>query len=91
MKPPTQVNAGFNRRSLKFLKNLQSLRVQIQFARSTPGMQQLRFFNPYTDIHQTGDRLPHWQQVGAVYFVTFRLGDAMPLHLLARWERNRDA
>lgn len=54
-------------------------------------MQDLRFFNPYADIRETGSRLPHWQQVGAVYFVTFRLGDAVPSHLLARWESEREA
>lgn len=54
-------------------------------------MQDLRFYNPYADIRHTGDRLPHWQQAGAVYFVTFRLGDALPSNLLSQWETDRDA
>jgi putative transposase len=55
-----------------------------------PGMQELRFFNPYADIHQTKNRLPHWQQKGAVYFVTFRLADSVPLRLLNQWESERE-
>jgi hypothetical protein len=39
-------------------------------------MSELHFFNPYADIRHTEIRLPHWQQSGAVYFVTFRLADS---------------
>jgi putative transposase len=48
-------------------------------------MNELRFFNPYGDIRQTENRLPHWQQKGAVYFVTFRLADALPEQLRSEW------
>ena len=48
------------------------------------------FFNPYADIRHTENRLPHWQQEGAVYFVTFRLADAVPKELLDRWNDERD-
>ena len=41
-------------------------------------IEQLQFFNPYAKIAQTKNRLPHWQQSGAVYFITFRLADAIP-------------
>ena len=41
-------------------------------------MNELHFFNPYAEIRQTENRLPHWQPQGAVYFVTFRLADAVP-------------
>ena len=51
----------------------------------------LRFFNPYAEIRQTENRLPHWQQEGAVYFVTFQLGDAIPSHLRNEWENDREA
>ena len=51
----------------------------------------LHFFNPYADIDHTENRLPHWQQTGAVYFVTFRLGDSVPQPLLAQWEDEREA
>ena len=56
-----------------------------------PEMQELRFFNPYANIRHTENRLPHWQQEGAVYFVTFRLADAVPRRLLAQWEDDRNA
>ena len=49
-------------------------------------MDRLRFFNPYEEIRYTENLLPHWQQKGAVYFITFRLADSIPAHLRARWE-----
>src|SRR5438477_1148385 len=55
-----------------------------------PEMNHLRFFNPYADIRQTENRLPHWQQEGAVYFITFRLADAVPSRLRNQWEDDRD-
>jgi len=52
---------------------------------------ELRFFNPYADIRFTANRLPHWQQEGGVYFVTFRLADAVPHNLRTQWESEREA
>ena len=52
-------------------------------------MDELRLFNPYSDIRQTANRLPHWQQDGAVYFITFRLTDALPESLRSEWESDR--
>jgi putative transposase len=52
---------------------------------------ELRFFNPYAEIRFTANRLPHWQQESAVYFVTFRLADALPQNLRTRWESEREA
>ena len=54
-------------------------------------MNELRFFNPFSEIRHTESRLPHWQQEGAVYFVTFRLADSVPSHLLGRWADEREA
>lgn len=54
-------------------------------------MTELRFFNPYADIRFTANRLPHWQQEGVVYFVTFRLADAIPRKLRTQWESEREA
>ncbi len=54
-------------------------------------MDGLQFFNPYEDIRFTANPLPHWQQKGAVYFVTFRLADAVPQRLRTQWESKRDA
>jgi len=52
---------------------------------------ELRFFNPYAEIRHTENRSPHWQQTGAVYFVTFRLGDSVPKSLLDHWQAERTA
>ena len=52
---------------------------------------QWKCFNPYADIRHTENRLPHWQQEEAVYFVTFRLSDSIPAHLLRIWEGERAA
>jgi len=51
-------------------------------------MDHLQFFNPYEDIRLTANRLPHWQQKGAVYFVSFRLADAVPNYLRTQWSLN---
>jgi hypothetical protein len=36
-----------------------------------------------------GSNLPHWTQTGATYAVTFRLADALPVEVVAEWERER--
>lgn len=54
-------------------------------------MGDLRFFNRYADIRLTTNRLPHWQQESVVYFVTFRLADAIPYKLPTQWESDREA
>jgi REP element-mobilizing transposase RayT len=54
-------------------------------------MSELRFFNPYADIRHTGSRLPHWQQQGAVYFLTFSLADSIPSSLRGQWANEREA
>lgn len=54
-------------------------------------MSELRFFNPYAEIRHTENRLAHWQQDGAVYFVSFRLADSIPSQLLDQWENERGA
>jgi len=49
----------------------------------------LKFFNPRGAIAFSQNRLPHWQQPNGIYFVTFRLGDAVPKQLLERWMTDR--
>ncbi|MCB1235352.1 MAG: transposase [Verrucomicrobiae bacterium] len=39
---------------------------------------ELRFFNPWSDVATTRNRLPHWRQDGVVVFVTWRLADSIP-------------
>ena len=54
-------------------------------------IRELRFFNPFAVTVETANRLPHWQQEGAVYFLTFRLADAIPKYLLDQWSAEREA
>jgi hypothetical protein len=53
-------------------------------------MNTLQFFNPYAEIRRTENRLPHWQQESAVYFVIFRLADAVPTNLRDQWQEQRE-
>ena len=39
----------------------------------------------------TSRHLPHWQQAGVTYFVTFRLGDSLPKDVYAKWHHDRCA
>ncbi len=41
-----------------------------------------KYFNPWREIEHTQNRLPHWQQEGASYFVTWRLADSLPKEML---------
>src|SRR6185503_12328146 len=52
---------------------------------------ELRFFDPRAHVRITHHNLPHWQQIGATYFVTFRLADSLPSTLLDRWRNERQA
>jgi len=49
----------------------------------------VKFFNPYAEIAKTLHRLPHWQQTGATYFITYRLADSVPKRLRDQWESER--
>jgi hypothetical protein len=50
-----------------------------------------QFFDPWAEIRHTANFLPHWQQPGATYFVTFRLADAIPAELRGQLEAERTA
>ncbi|HMJ90548.1 MAG TPA: carbamoyl-phosphate synthase large subunit, partial [Candidatus Acidoferrum sp.] len=43
-------------------------------------------FDERGEVQQTRRNLPHWEQPGATYFVTFRLADSVPASLLAQWK-----
>jgi carbamoylphosphate synthase large subunit/REP element-mobilizing transposase RayT len=45
-----------------------------------------RAFDEHGEIKITRRHLPHWQQDGATYFVTFRLADSVPNTLLKQWQ-----
>ena len=49
-----------------------------------------RGFNPRGEVQIARHHLPHWTQSGATYFVTFRLGDSVPMALLNDWREDRE-
>lgn len=49
----------------------------------------LKFFNPCEEIAKHRTQLPHWEQPGATYFVTFRLADSLPQSKLHEWTHER--
>ena len=46
-----------------------------------------RFLDRQADIEKTLRNLPHWFQVGAAMFVTFRTADSMPLEVVQRFQQ----
>jgi len=50
----------------------------------------MRFFNEFIEVRKTGQKLPHWEQPGATYFITWRLDDSIPRELMEKWTKERD-
>jgi putative transposase len=50
---------------------------------------QFEFFDPHGDIYVHYRRLPHWEQAGAICFVTWRTIDSIPADVLRRWRVER--
>ena len=50
-----------------------------------------KFFDPLAPLEITRANLPHWQQDGATYFITFRLVDSLPREKLELWAQDREA
>ena len=50
---------------------------------------EIRFLNGEGLIEKTRRRLPHWQQDGKTFFVTFRLNDSVPVHVLNSWREEK--
>ncbi len=48
-----------------------------------------RPFNQFAPVEVHEGNLPHWQQPGACYFITFRLADSLPASLLGQWREER--
>jgi putative transposase len=48
-------------------------------------------FDPTQDIYIHYRRLPHWEQPGVMYFVTWRRTDSIPESTLRRWRVERAA
>ncbi len=55
-----------------------------------PGSMPFRPFDPFAPVQFHKGNLPHWQQPGACYFVTFRLADSLPASLLGQWREERE-
>jgi putative transposase len=49
-----------------------------------------QFFNPAKKITITHGDLPHWQQEGATYFITWRTQDSIPREVWQRWLSERE-
>ncbi len=49
----------------------------------------MKFFDPHREIHFTKNKLPHWDQSGACYFLTFRLADSIPHRVLQEWRHEQ--
>jgi carbamoylphosphate synthase large subunit/REP element-mobilizing transposase RayT len=50
-----------------------------------------RAFDEHANLQRTRRNLPHWEQEGATYFVTFRLADAVPAQLAAQWREELES
>ncbi|MCF7788105.1 MAG: transposase [Prosthecobacter sp.] len=50
-----------------------------------------RPFNSNEKVQRHYGKLPHWQQQGTTYFITSRLADSLPVHVLETWSKLRDA
>jgi putative transposase len=48
-------------------------------------------FEPGEEVYVTAHHLPHWEQAGATYFITWRTADSLPKDVIAAWVRERDA
>ena len=46
-------------------------------------------FDPSTTVAITRRHLPHWEQTGRTYFVTFQLADSLPQDKLRQWKTER--
>jgi putative transposase len=50
----------------------------------------MKFYDHLAETRVTRNRLPHWQQDGATYFITYRLADSIPQELIVKWRKDRD-
>ncbi len=61
------------------------------FNRSSQDMSDIiMYFDPYKSVEIKQRNLPHWQQKGAAYFVTFRLYDSIPHEVSENIKRERE-
>ena len=48
-------------------------------------------FDPDAEVAISYRNLPHWEQPGKTYFLTFRTIDSLPKAVLDSWVSGRDA
>jgi REP element-mobilizing transposase RayT len=48
-----------------------------------------RFYDPSLPVTVTNGHLPHWDQAGATYFITWRTADSIPKSVWERWRWQR--
>jgi putative transposase len=48
------------------------------------------FLNPEAPVTITHGHLPHWDQEGATYFITWRTADSIPKEVWQHWQKERD-
>ena len=56
-----------------------------------PVSSSLKCYNPLEASEIHARNLPHWQQDGRTYFITYRLADSLPAEKLAEYRKERDA
>lgn len=52
---------------------------------------EFRFFDPSAKTEVTHGHLPHWEQINAYYFITWRTADSIPADALEKWQAKREA
>jgi putative transposase len=50
---------------------------------------EFNFFDPKSPVSSTFRFLPHWQQDGVTYFITFRMADSLPRETLRQWRKEQ--
>ncbi len=51
---------------------------------------EFRFFDPSAKTEITHGHLPHWEQLNAFYFITWRTADSIPKEVFERWHVERE-
>lgn len=52
---------------------------------------EFRFFDPAAKTDITQQHLPHWEQMNAYYFITWRTADSIPQEVIEKWHEERSS
>ncbi|MDP4721960.1 MAG: hypothetical protein NWR03_05280 [Akkermansiaceae bacterium] len=50
----------------------------------------MKFFDKFQETRKTKNRLPHFHQESATYFITYRLNDSIPQELMRKWKADKE-